>query len=91
MAFPNPNLLLHWPPRENAEYEREAMDALGEYELEQRVAQLDREVDQLECAAWDMECDLRINDAAALLVTAAQKRREYTRLKRELDDRETWR
>jgi hypothetical protein len=80
------NGLLHWPPRENADYERESMDALGEWELERRIRELDRDIDRMECEAWDLECDLKINEAAGLLDIVVQKRTQYRELKHQLDE-----
>jgi len=80
------NLLIGWPPREHPDYQREAMDALGEWDLERRICELDREIDRLECAAWNAEGDLDFAKAERLVGEAGAKRAEYNRHKQQLND-----
>jgi len=80
------NLLLHYPPPFNHEYEREAINALGEWDLERRICELDREIDRLECDAWNAEGDLDFPKAERLVGEAGAKRAEYNRHKQQLND-----
>lgn len=81
--------IISYPPPMNPEYERENMDALGEWELERRTRELCRDIDRLECQAWAAECDLNLDEAERLVAIVVAKREEYRELQQQLEHLES--
>jgi hypothetical protein len=76
---------IDYPPPLHPDYERESMDALDGWQLERCLAELDREIDQLEGQVGDCEGDLRFAEAEQLVAIMDQKQAEFRALKQQLD------
>jgi hypothetical protein len=80
------NLLLHWPPREHPDWAGQSIDALDGWWIENRMGELDRDIDRLTSEAWDCEGDLNFAEAERLVNEAAVKQAEYDELKQQLGE-----
>lgn len=80
--------ILHWPPRENPDYERESGWALDAWAAEREMERLADEANRLHVAAYDLYDKGDIDAADELIDEHDRKWKEWTRLKRELTDLE---
>lgn len=77
--------LLHWPPTDNPNYERER-DDISAWGLEHRMDVVDREAKRLHSLAVAADEAGRTDDAERLLNQRDAAEREWKRLSNELAD-----